>query len=61
MKKSNIFFIIGCILLLIAIAFIRFALNHPERSFPWANSITFTIYIIYIIVMISMFIFWIKT
>ena len=39
MKKS-ISRIIGLIMLIIAIVFIMFALNHPEMSFPWNNTIT---------------------
>ena len=38
MKKS-ISRIIGLIMLIIAIVFIMFALNHPEMSFPWNNTI----------------------
>ena len=37
MKKS-ISRIIGVIMLIIAIVFIMFALNHPEKSFPWNSS-----------------------
>ena len=37
MKKS-ISRIIGLIMLIIAIVFIMFALNHPEMSFPWNNT-----------------------
>ena len=39
MKKS-ISRIIGLTMLIIAIVFIMFALNHPEKSFPWSNTIT---------------------
>ena len=38
MKKS-ISRIIGVIMLIVAIVFIMFALNHPEKSFPWNNTI----------------------
>lgn len=61
MKKSQVFLLIGCMLLVAAIVFLLFALNHPEMSFPWKNNITYTIYIIYIIAIISMFGLWIKT
>ena len=37
MKKS-ISRIIGVIMLIVAIAFIIFALNHPEKSFLWSNT-----------------------
>ena len=35
---------------IIAIAFIVFALNHPEMSFPWNNTITWLLYGLYIFV-----------
>ena len=46
MKKS-ISRIIGVIMLIIAIVFIMFALNHPEKSFPWNNTITWLLYGVY--------------
>ncbi len=39
MKKSASR-IIGLLMLIIAVIFIMFALNHPEMSFPWNNTIT---------------------
>ena len=48
--------IIGIILLLVAAIFVVFALNNPQASFPWANSITYGIYIIYIIITIVLLI-----
>ena len=42
--------IIGRIMLVIAIAFVVFALNHPEMSFPWSNTITWVLYGLYAIV-----------
>lgn len=47
MKKVNKFFIIGCIMVVVAICFIVFAFNHPEMSFPWSNNITYAIYVLY--------------
>ena len=35
--------IIGVIMLLVAIVFIMFALNHPEKSFPWSNAGSFPV------------------
>jgi len=35
------------IMLIIAIVFIMFALNHPEKSFPWNNTITWLLYGVY--------------
>ena len=53
MKKS-ISRIIGLIMLIIAIVFIMFALNHPEKSFPWNNTITWLcmVYIFFVIVVL---------
>ena len=42
--------IIGSIMLVIAIAFVVFTLNHPEMSFPWSNTITWVLYGLYAIV-----------
>lgn len=60
MKKSNLFLISGCILLIVAAIFIGFALNHPEMSFPWSNNITYIIYTIYGVIVLAMFILWLK-
>ena len=49
MKKS-ISRIIGLTMLIIAIVFIMFALNHPEKSFPWSNTITWLLYAVYFLV-----------
>ena len=49
MKKS-ISRIIGLTMLIIAIVFIIFALNHPEKSFPWSNTITWLLYGVYFLV-----------
>ena len=42
--------IIGVIMLLVAIVFIMFALNHPEKSFPWSKTITWLLYAVYFLV-----------
>ena len=42
--KRSISKIIGLTMLIIAIVFIMFALNHPEKSFPWSNTITWLLY-----------------
>ena len=55
MKKS-ISRIIGLIMLIIAIVFILFALNHPEKSFPWNNTITWLLYGIYFLVAVVLLI-----
>ena len=48
--------IIASLMLVIAIAFILYAVNHPEMSFPWSNVITYIIYGIYAIIMVVLFI-----
>ena len=55
MKKS-ISRIIGVIMLIVAIAFIIFALNHPEKSFLWRNRITWLLYGVYFLVTIVLLI-----
>ena len=55
MKKS-ISRIIGVIMLIIAIVFIMFALNHPEKSFPWYNTITCLLYGVYFLVTVVLLI-----
>ena len=37
-------------MLVIAIAFVVFALKHPEMSFPWSNTITWVLYGLYALV-----------
>ena len=48
--------IIATIMLVIALGFIVYAINHPELSWPWSNAVTFTIYGIYLLIMIILFI-----
>ena len=55
MKKS-ISRIIGLIMLIIAIVFIMFALNHPEKSFLWSNTITWLLYGVYFLVTVVLLI-----
>lgn len=42
--------IIGLVMVVIAIAFVVFALKHPEISFPWSNTITWVLYGLYALV-----------
>lgn len=39
---------IGIGLLVIAAAFVGYALDHPEASFPWGNGVTYGIYAVYV-------------
>ena len=48
--------IIGVIMLIVAIVFIMFALNHPEKSFPWSNTITWLLYGVYFLVTVVLLI-----
>ena len=43
-------------MLIVAIVFIVFALNHPEKSFPWNNTITWLLYGIYFLVTVVLLI-----
>ena len=54
--KKNVSRIIGLVMAVIAIAFVVFALNHPEMSFPWSNTVTWVLYGLYTIVMVVLFI-----
>ena len=44
--------IIGVIMLIVAFVFIMFALNHPEKSFPWNNTITYGVYFLVTVVLL---------
>ena len=44
------------LMLIIAIAFIVFALSNPQAGFSWNNSITYTIYGVYAALMLVLFI-----
>lgn len=61
MKKSSIFLCVGCLMLMIAIIFVWFALNHPEASFPFGRHMAYVIYIVYVVLDIVMFILWKKS
>ena len=54
--KKRISRILGLIMLIIASAFIVFALNHPEMSLPWNNTITWLLYGLYILVTVMLLI-----
>lgn len=46
--KSRTSVIIGTIMLIVAVGFVAFAMQHPELSFPWSQRITFMLYGAYI-------------
>lgn len=47
---------IGWIMLSIAAAFVFYALRHPESVWPWSNTVSYGIYIVYLVVMAFFFI-----
>ena len=55
MKKSASR-IVGLVMLIIAVAFIMFTVNHPEMSFPWNNTITWLLYGLYVLVTVVLLI-----
>ena len=54
--KKYILRIIGLVMAVIAIAFVVFALNHPEMGFPWSNTITWGLYGVYAVVIVILLI-----
>lgn len=48
--------IIALFMLIIAIVFIIFALNNPQGSFPWSNTVTCLIYGAYVVAMLVLLI-----
>ena len=54
-KKTS--WTIGLIMLIVAIAFVIFALTHPTASFPWSNTLTYILYIVYFIGVVVFLIF----
>ena len=54
--NKKILRIIGLVMVVIAIVFVIFALNHPEMSFPWNNTITWVLYGLYAIVTVVLLI-----
>ncbi len=55
-SRNRVFLNISIAMLLIAVGFLWYALNHPEGGFPWSNSVTYAIYSFYIVIMIACFI-----
>lgn len=38
------------------VCFFLYAVTHPTASFPWGNGVTYTIYLVYLVLMIFLFI-----
>lgn len=47
---------IAGLMLILAAVFFCYALQHPEGAFPWSNTVTLTIYLVYFVVMVVLFI-----
>lgn len=52
---TNALLCAGCLLVVGAVWFICYALEHPESSFPWGLEITYLLYMAYIAVTIIIF------
>lgn len=58
-KKNSIIsksHLIAWIMLLVAIGFLCYAFQHPEGGWPWSNTVSYTLYIIYLLLMLFFFI-----
>jgi len=42
----------SAVIFLAATGFVIYTHNNPQASFPWSNTVTFSVYAVYIIVMI---------
>ena len=40
---------------LFAVLFVLYAVNHPELSFPWSNTVTYCLYGVYLAAVIILF------
>ena len=54
MKKTSR--ICASIMLVVAIGFVLCALNHPESSLPWSNTISYILFGVYILIMVILFV-----
>ena len=56
MSTSKKLITIAVIMTLLAIILIVIALSHPELSFPWSNTVTYILYVLYMAAMIVIYI-----
>ena len=56
MPDRKIFRSIAWVMLIAAVIFLVYAVTHPTASFPWSNAITYTLYAVYILVMLVLFV-----
>lgn len=54
--SKRILKIVACTMLMIGVIFFIVALNNPQLSWPWNNAITYSIYAVYLIVMVVLFV-----
>lgn len=47
MKNKKPYYVLGIILCLLAAVFVAAVLTHPELSFPWPNGVSYTMYALY--------------
>lgn len=56
MNKAKIFLIVGIMMVVLAVAFVVYALSNPQASFNIPSSVLYILYLIYIIVAVLMFV-----
>lgn len=56
MPNKKMFRSIAWVMLIAAVIFLVYAVTHPTASFPWSNAITYTLYAVYILVMLVLFV-----
>ena len=49
------FRIIAWIMLLVAVGFLCYTFQHPEGGWPWSNTVSYTLYTIYLLLMLFFF------
>lgn len=54
--SKRILRIVACTMFMIGVIVFIVALNNPQLSWPWSNAITYSIYAVYLIVMVVLFI-----
>lgn len=59
--SKRILRIVACTMLVIGAIFFIVALNNPQLSWPWSNTIAYSIYVAYLIVMVVLFVAMPKT
>ena len=56
MRKSAVYTSIGVVMIAAAILFFLCALNNPQASFPWSNTVSYTLYALYAVLTAAFFI-----